>query len=263
MSFLFINVQAAKVLFSKKIGGSTGANFTLPITRADILSTDRITRIAIRHGRRIERIVIEYANVRDETKLESVGNEAGKWSYIRLDPDEFITYITGRSGTLIDQITFHTSKRRSFGPFGGNGGNPFEINIPSNGMVIGFTGKYGPSINQIGLIYKIPDESFNKGTIMTAPIPEESSSDIDQISITNFLQFSTKNEISSVVEMNGRGNQEPLATDKMMSDGSVRDHRTKNQYNSFDTNNKDRKSSTIIIMNGRGNQEPLVKEKTK
>jgi len=45
--------------------------------------------------------------------------------------------------------------RRTFGPYGGSGGNEFEISIPSNAKVIGFTGQSGPSINQIGLIFKI------------------------------------------------------------------------------------------------------------
>ena len=151
---LVINSSDAKVRFTKLVGGTSGSKFMLPSSRHDILSTYRITNIAIQHGRRIEKIEVEYANRQGSKQTESIGNDDGNWSYINLDEDEFIVYITGRSGTLIDQITFYTSKRRIFGPFGGAGGNAFEINIPSNAKVIGFYGKEGPSIHQIGLIYK-------------------------------------------------------------------------------------------------------------
>jgi hypothetical protein len=161
-----INISEAKVNFTKKIGGTSGTSFTLPSERAEILSTENITRIAIRHGRRIEQIQIEYSNRQGFNQVEFIGNDAGKWSVIELEEGEFITYITGRAGTLIDQLTFHTSMRRTFGPYGGSGGQEFEISIPSDAKVIGFTGKAGPSINQIGLIYwrpnKAPDISRNR-----------------------------------------------------------------------------------------------------
>jgi hypothetical protein len=152
-----INPTSAKVLFTEKIGSPSGSNFMLPAERFDVLSTESIKRIAVQHGRRIEQIQSEYSNGQNVSQVESVGNDAGEWSVIELEEGEYIIYITGRAGTLIDQLTFHTSRRRTFGPYGGTGGQDFEISIPSNGKVIGFTGNVGPSINQIGLIYKTPD----------------------------------------------------------------------------------------------------------
>ena len=160
--FSVSNKVEAKVKFSKRAGGKSGVRFMLPSSRSDILSTYRISKIAIRHGRRIEKIEIEYANGQGVQRSESIGNNAGKRSYINLDKDEYIIYVTGRAGTLIDQITFYTNKRRVFGPYGGAGGNEFNISIPSNSKVIGFVGKEGPSINQIGLIYKTVSSKSNK-----------------------------------------------------------------------------------------------------
>lgn len=165
-----INTSEAQVKFTKKIGGENGTSFMLPSSRQAILSTDRITGIAIQHGRRIEQIELEYSIGEGFNLVEHIGNDAGEWSYINLEPGEFITYITGQAGTLIDQITFHTSLRRTFGPYGGSGGQYFELTVPSDAMIIGFTGKVGPSIKQIGLIYRRPDQAHdisrnkNRGT---------------------------------------------------------------------------------------------------
>ena len=158
-----INISETQVRFTKKIGGDNGTSFMLPSSRQAILSTDRITGIAIQHGRRIEQIELEYSSAEGFNLVEHIGNDAGEWSYIDLEPGEFITYITGQAGTLIDQITVHTSLRRTFGPYGGSGGQYFELTVPPNAMIIGFTGKAGPSIKQLGLIYKLYNVS--KGEI--------------------------------------------------------------------------------------------------
>ena len=165
------NSSEAQVKFTHQIGGKNGTKFMLPNSRSAVLSTKQITGIAIQHSRRIEQIVVEYADDQDIIQVESIGNDTGDWSYFELEDGEHIIYITGRSGTLIDQITFHTSRRRTFGPFGGNGGQEFEITIPSDARVIGFTGHAGPSINRIGLIYKRSAKTvdvskyLHKGTI--------------------------------------------------------------------------------------------------
>lgn len=283
--FTAINISSAKVHFSEKVGGTNGTNFMLPAERFDILSTEDITRIAIQHGRRIEQIEIEYTNRQNINQVESVGNEAGEWSYINLEEGEFITYITGRAGTLIDQITFHTSMRRTFGPYGGSGGQEFEISIPSNAKVIGFTGKVGPSIKQIGLIYRTygedNDETDNPGSqnnqeqeapdvfenssqspiIQTAPIPatekrvrdhrknnQSSSITIDSTRGTKYTPTTKDYDIRQIFGMNGRGNQEPLVKGTTTSGKrKVRDHR-----NNEDSTLESSDSISITYANGIG-----------
>ena len=173
------NVSEAKVKFTEKAGGTMGTSFMLPSERVDILNTEFITRISIQHGRRIEQIEIEYSCGKRYSQVESVGNDSGKWSYIDLEEGEYIIYVKGRAGTLIDQLTFYTNMRRKFGPYGGSGGQAFNISVPNNAKVIGFTGKVGPSINQIGLIYRTADKGFDiskyqhKGTYFDPTIEEE------------------------------------------------------------------------------------------
>lgn len=162
MTITLFSTSYAQVLFTEKVGGDSGEKFMLPTTRKDVLSNQNIRRIAIQHNsRRVEQIVMEYATNENGSRIDSIGNDSGNWSFIDLEEGEYIVYVTGRAGTLIDQITFHTTLRRTFGPYGGTGGEPFDLSIPSNAVVIGFFGNYGPSIHQLGLIYRIMNK--NKG----------------------------------------------------------------------------------------------------
>ena len=42
-----------------------------------------------------------------------------------LHDDEYISYVKGRKGWMLDRLTFVTNKGRKFGPVGGDGGDPF------------------------------------------------------------------------------------------------------------------------------------------
>ena len=309
----FLNTSEAKVLFTEKVGGTNGTNFMLPAERFDILNTEDISWIGIQHGRRVEQIVIEYKNRQNISKAETAGNNAGEWSFIHLEKGEFITYITGRAGTLIDQITFHTSMRRTFGPYGGSGGQDFEITIPPNAKVIGFTGKVGPSIQQIGLIYRTyengNDEPSGAGypydqigveqeapevfenspqgpVIQTAPIPpvskrirdhrkdkRDSFTIRDSVRVTMYTPATKDFDIQQVIEMNGRGNQEPLAKETTATNKrTVRDHRKVGGNSVFHPDSmrvasfifpgKEKDNQPFVEMNGRGNQEQEVKSRT-
>jgi hypothetical protein len=143
--------------FSQKHGGTTGTNYFM--ARNDIKGGSdptkirRLKKISIKHHCRVEKIQVTLVNNAGKKAIIEAGGTEGKWSHIYLDNDEYIIRVTGRSGTLIDQITFYTNKRRKLGPYGGNGGTPFSIQVPRNSRVVGFRGKYGNAINQIGLVY--------------------------------------------------------------------------------------------------------------
>ena len=81
---------------------------------------------------------------------------------IYLTEDEYISGVEGRSGTLVDQLTFHTNKGRTFGPYGGTGGNAFNFDLPKDARLVGFYGRSGQAIDQIGLVYATKDANFGK-----------------------------------------------------------------------------------------------------
>jgi len=205
----------AKVLFTEQAGGTSGTKFMLPSNRASILATEDIVGVAIQHGRRIEQIVLIYADAKKGHQMESIGNDDGEWSIIQLEKGEFITYVTGRAGTLIDQISFHTSLRRTFGPYGGPGGVPFELNIPSNAKVIGFTGTAGPSIHSIGLIYR----TYERSTEGNAYTPDFNISDL----IVTRQVVETGNQISTNVRDHRTTSLKEFSSHQYMQDFTIRD----------------------------------------
>lgn len=66
--------------------------------------------------------------------------------------DSLITGIEGRSGRVIDQMTVHCGDGTTAGPKGGGGGSEFTQLCGSNMHVIGFHGRWGNSLDSIGLI---------------------------------------------------------------------------------------------------------------
>eukprot|EP00884_Botryococcus_braunii_P000119 jgi/Botrbrau1/10107/Bobra.20_2s0014.1 len=66
------------------------------------------------------------------------GGTSGPVTTFTFASGEQINSVTGRSGTMIDQLTFKTSLGRTYGPVGGNGGGSFSFTGPVYGF-FGFT----------------------------------------------------------------------------------------------------------------------------
>jgi hypothetical protein len=90
----------------------------------------RVHSITINHGTYIDRIKFRWM-LPDGTFEDSshAGGGGGTEETFTLDFDEYITEITGKSGTKIDSIQFTTNKRTSK-KYGGDGGNAWSITLP-------------------------------------------------------------------------------------------------------------------------------------
>lgn len=78
------------------------------------------------------------------------GSDRGKHEKITLRyPDEYLKQVVGTSERYVNSICFVTNKT-SYGPFGGSGGEAFES--PADGVVVGFFGRSGSIIDQLGVI---------------------------------------------------------------------------------------------------------------
>jgi hypothetical protein len=64
-------------------------------------------------------------------------------------PDEYLKQVVGTSERYVNSICFVTNKN-TYGPFGGSGGEAFES--PADGVVVGFFGRSGSIIDQLGVI---------------------------------------------------------------------------------------------------------------
>ena len=126
-------------------GGYGGKSFK---DSHDIEAWGQITKIIIRHGNEIDGITVTY---NDGTTTTHGGN-GGNQSVINLERGEYISKVEGRAGSRLDYLYFHTSRGKEYGPFGKKGGNPFDCNFGSKGLVY-FFGRAGNRIDQIGFAY--------------------------------------------------------------------------------------------------------------
>jgi catechol 2,3-dioxygenase-like lactoylglutathione lyase family enzyme len=131
-------------------GGRGGTAFA----DRDITSGARITEVRVQAGDRIDAIQVVYV-LPDGRLLEGSrhGGGGGRTGSFRLEPDEYITGLSGRSGNYIDSVRIHTNKRTSQ-TFGGRGGDrDFRIDIPAGNQAIGFIGRAADYVDGIGLAY--------------------------------------------------------------------------------------------------------------
>jgi len=68
--------------------------------------------------------VVEHGTIPADTRD---GTEIHDFS---LEPGERIAALKARAGCLLDKLTFITNKHRVIGPFGGDGGNMYELSVP-------------------------------------------------------------------------------------------------------------------------------------
>lgn len=130
-------------------GGTGGTLF------GGALPTDaiRITSMRVGVGTQINAIVVSYADWRGgivgTLKYGPADTNPGTWNEIALGSEEYITEVQGRADTVVRQLTFKTNKGRTFGPYGPAQGNDFSV---TGKLVIGFFGKAGTAIDQIGFM---------------------------------------------------------------------------------------------------------------
>jgi hypothetical protein len=134
-------------------GGGGGAAFD--DVQSSASPPKAILALAVRSGDYLDQIRASYRLANSGGVSPSHGGGGGAPASIQLVPNEKIIGIEGRSGDLVDQITFLTAVvygggdpplLRKHGPYGGPGGNPFTI----WGEVVAFHGRSGSLIDSIG-----------------------------------------------------------------------------------------------------------------
>ena len=141
-----------KPRYSKTYGGNGGSAFKL-LPPGGLIKAKKISRIFIRHGKFVDAVQVEWEMVNGEKVWSKrAGGSGGRGTMITLKDTEYITKVTGRSGKYVDQLTFHTSHGRKFGPNGGSGGASFTIQGPPDGIK-GLQGRSGKFLDKIGGIF--------------------------------------------------------------------------------------------------------------
>jgi hypothetical protein len=114
-----------------------------------------LKRIALRSGTFVDRIETTYALDDGNVSTQAHGGNGGSAAAFDLLPNEMVIGVRGRSGSLVDQLSFLTAVvygggdpplLQTHGPFGGGGGASFTI----WGDVIGFYGRSGTLLDSLG-----------------------------------------------------------------------------------------------------------------
>lgn len=128
-------------------GGPGGGAFQDP---GPVPELSRITGITVRSGSLVDSIATTYLLPDGTSGTFTHGGAGGTAHDIYFNPGEQIIAVVGRSGTYLDNIAFLTEDpggvRRTYGPFGGDGGSQFIVNRRVNG----FFGRSGALIDQLG-----------------------------------------------------------------------------------------------------------------
>jgi hypothetical protein len=150
IGLVYMPLQTLQVLQTTIAGGGGGS----PFADKDVAQGARISEIRVRAGDRIDGIQAVYT-LSNGTVAEGSwhGGQGGRLTAFRLDSDEYIVGLSGRSGEQIDSLSIITNKRTS-AVFGGRGGSrTFRIDVPGGYRAIGFAGRAGNSLDAIGLTY--------------------------------------------------------------------------------------------------------------
>lgn len=141
---------------STTYGGEGGQSFTMPeeILSSRNFQARQIKKISLKTSHRIEKIQLTWAAAKNGQMSASAGENGGTWKHIILSKNEYITRVTGKAGRFVSQLTFYTNTGKKYGPYGGQEGEPFTINVPRGYQVLGFFGKAGQCIDKFGLVYQ-------------------------------------------------------------------------------------------------------------
>jgi hypothetical protein len=131
-------------------GGNGGSAFS----DRNIPAGAILSEIRVRTGQRIDGIQAVYV-LKDGRKLEGPmhGGNGGSLNVFRLNPDEYITGLTGRYGETVDSLTIQTNQRSSQVFGGSGGGRNFKISIPRDNMAVSLAGRSGEYLDAISLNY--------------------------------------------------------------------------------------------------------------
>lgn len=147
-------MPGTQVVKAVNFGGAGGGAFDdFAAAAASGTPINGISSIAVRPGTFVNGLAATYTRSGGGTFSASHGG-SGTPATITLAPDERLIGIRGRSGDLIDQLTFLTrtsTQLKTYGPYGGGGGNPFEI----SGDIVAFYGRSGANIDNLGVYIRV------------------------------------------------------------------------------------------------------------
>jgi hypothetical protein len=140
-------------------GGDGGGSFNDVDKNQCIQQGIRITAISLRTGDRVDQLCTTYTNALGVKQIKAHGGTGGHdGETIDLSSDQFVTHISGLSGSRVYQLHLTVTQGKTIAG-GGNGGGlsgpkdtSFSWNPPPGFFVLGFKGRCGTELDGIQVI---------------------------------------------------------------------------------------------------------------
>jgi hypothetical protein len=130
-------------------GGSGGREFIDDAIAAD----SKVVEVQVRAGRRIDAVQITHEIAGGARHpLPQHGGGGGQLFVFTLDSNEYITAISGKSGSRVDSLRIHTNLQTSPLYGGGGGNHDYYYEVQPGEEVIGFYGRSGSEVDAIGVL---------------------------------------------------------------------------------------------------------------
>jgi hypothetical protein len=116
---------------------------------------DRIYAMGFRAGIYVDAMIVWYIRPDNTMYYAQVGGSGGTYYVQYLNPGEYLSGITGRSGAYLDMLGFCTNYKCF--SYGGQGGSPFYAAVGATDQILGFFGNTGVYFDKISVwVYSRP-----------------------------------------------------------------------------------------------------------
>ena len=150
---LLITPNDETVLYEGYAGGGGGSAFA----DGNIGTGTVVTSVLVRNGSYIDalQLVLQTSGGQTITSPQH-GKDGGHLDVFPLSANEYLTSIEGRFGDYVDSMTLVTNTGRRSPAFGGGGGSKgsYVFQVPDGFEIIGFAGRAGDYIDQIGIAFR-------------------------------------------------------------------------------------------------------------
>ncbi|WP_094585662.1 hypothetical protein [Synechococcus sp. BO 8801] len=160
-----LNVTLAEEL---PMGGNGGAPFAFPGRADAIRRRQRLVKVGLRTGSRVDQIRLGYAG-EDETPEPEVhgGGGGGDRGVLQLPEGVTIRRIEGLSGSRVDRLFLSSSDGQRIGGGGDAGDRPVDWTVPEDCVVLGFSGRSGRELDGLRAVVA------RFGPLIWQPLEEE------------------------------------------------------------------------------------------
>jgi len=145
--------------------GAAGGNGGQPFKDPNIFTTGNVVSVAVTWGDYVNSLTVYWQDTSTGYTYQNQTDGQGGSYYdnfvVENQPGEYLYMISGRFGDYVDSMVLTTNLGRQSNFYGGGGGSANYILFPPDGWdIVGFCGRAGDWINQIGIACRLRQQQY-------------------------------------------------------------------------------------------------------